>query len=90
MKQVGVLALQGAFIEHEKMLEQLGVSCIELRNKEDLEKCVNSKETHRVIAQQKKLGVQIGVKGTPAIYVNGRRLSGGQNLPLLKAAYSEL
>ena len=38
MKQVGVLALQGACIEHEKMLEQLGVSCIELRNKEDLEK----------------------------------------------------
>ena len=37
MKQVGVLALQGAFIEHEKMLEQLGVSFIELRNKEDLE-----------------------------------------------------
>ena len=40
MKQVGVLALQGAFIEHEKMLEQLGVSCIELRNKEDLEKTI--------------------------------------------------
>jgi 5'-phosphate synthase pdxT subunit len=38
MKKVGILALQGAFIEHEKMLEQLGVSCIELRNKEDLEK----------------------------------------------------
>lgn len=38
MKKVGVLALQGAFIEHEKMLEQLGVSCIELRNKENLEK----------------------------------------------------
>lgn len=38
MKKVGVLALQGAFIEHEKMLEQLGVFCIELRNKEDLEK----------------------------------------------------
>lgn len=38
MKQVGVLALQGAFIEHEKMLEQLGVSCIELRKKEDLYK----------------------------------------------------
>ena len=38
MKQVGVLALQGPFIEHEKMFEQLGVSCIELRNKEDLEK----------------------------------------------------
>jgi 5'-phosphate synthase pdxT subunit len=35
---VAVLAVQGAFIEHEKMLEQLGVSCIELRKKEDLDK----------------------------------------------------
>lgn len=34
----GVLALQGAFIEHEKMLEKLGVSSIELREKSDLEK----------------------------------------------------
>ena len=33
---IGVLALQGAFIEHEKILEKLGVSCIELRQKEDL------------------------------------------------------
>lgn len=35
---VGVLALQGAFIEHEKVLEKLGVKCIELRNAKDLEK----------------------------------------------------
>ena len=27
--KVGVLALQGAFIEHEKKLEKLGVECIE-------------------------------------------------------------
>ena len=33
---VGVLAIQGAFIEHEKMLEKLGVTCVELRKKEDL------------------------------------------------------
>lgn len=33
---VGVLAVQGAFIEHEKMLEKLGVTCVELRKKEDL------------------------------------------------------
>lgn len=33
---IAVLALQGAFIEHEKMLEKLGVSCIELRQKDDL------------------------------------------------------
>ena len=35
--KVGVLALQGAFIEHEKKLEKLGVECIELRQKKDLE-----------------------------------------------------
>lgn len=35
---VGVLAVQGAFIEHERAMEKLGVSCIELRNCKDLEK----------------------------------------------------
>ena len=33
---VAVLAVQGAFIEHEKMLQNLGVETIELRQKEDL------------------------------------------------------
>lgn len=31
-----VLALQGAFAEHERMLSRLGVPCIELRRAEDL------------------------------------------------------
>lgn len=35
--KIGVLALQGAFIEHEKMLEKLGADCVELRKAEDLE-----------------------------------------------------
>lgn len=33
---IGVLALQGAFAEHEKMLEKLGVSYVELRQASDL------------------------------------------------------
>ena len=33
-----VLAVQGAFIEHEHMLARLGVDCIELREKSDLQK----------------------------------------------------
>ena len=33
---VAVLAVQGAFIEHEKMLQKLGVETIELRQREDL------------------------------------------------------
>lgn len=34
---IGVLALQGAFIEHEQMLRKLGADTVELREKEDLQ-----------------------------------------------------
>lgn len=34
--KIGVLALQGGFIEHIKMLESLQVNAFEIRNKEDL------------------------------------------------------
>ena len=34
---ISVLALQGAFIEHEQMLSRLGVSSFEIRQKKDLE-----------------------------------------------------
>lgn len=36
--QIAVLALQGAFIEHENILSKLGVSGIEIRQKKDLRK----------------------------------------------------
>ena len=36
--RIAVLALQGAFIEHEQMLDRLGVSSIEIRQKRDLER----------------------------------------------------
>ena len=32
-----VLAVQGAFIEHERMLSRLGEKCVELRQASDLE-----------------------------------------------------
>ena len=35
--RVAVLAVQGAFLEHENMLKKLGVSVMELRRKQDLE-----------------------------------------------------
>lgn len=35
--RIGILAVQGAFIEHEQMLEKLGAECIEIRKREDLE-----------------------------------------------------
>lgn len=36
--QIAVLALQGAFIEHEQMLSRLGVSSVEIRQRQDLQK----------------------------------------------------
>ena len=34
--RIAVLALQGAFIEHEEMLSKLGVESFEIRQKNDL------------------------------------------------------
>lgn len=34
--RIAVLALQGAFLEHEQMLSRLGISTVELRQKRDL------------------------------------------------------
>ena len=34
--KIGILAVQGAFIEHRKMLESLGCECVELRQKSDI------------------------------------------------------
>ena len=34
--KIGILSVQGAFIEHKKMLEVLGVECVELRKKADV------------------------------------------------------
>jgi 5'-phosphate synthase pdxT subunit len=36
MMKIGILAVQGAFIEHEKMLVHLGCDCVELRQKSDI------------------------------------------------------
>ena len=34
--RIGVLALQGAFIEHERMLRELGADCFEIRQLRDI------------------------------------------------------
>ncbi|MGN0327657.1 MAG: pyridoxal 5'-phosphate synthase glutaminase subunit PdxT [Lachnospira sp.] len=35
--KIGVLAVQGAFIEHERIIKALGADCVEIRKKADLE-----------------------------------------------------
>lgn len=36
--KIGILALQGAFVEHEKMLSRLGAESFEIRRREDIDK----------------------------------------------------
>ncbi len=36
--KIGVLALQGAFIEHQRILESLGCQCVQLRQQSDLDR----------------------------------------------------
>ena len=36
MMRIGVLAVQGAFAEHERVLRALGADCVELRQKKDI------------------------------------------------------
>ena len=47
--RIGVLALQGAFIEHEKILEKIGVETFEIRKKSDLNNAVSDNRINGLI-----------------------------------------
>ena len=47
--KIGVLALQGAFAEHRKMLEKLGIESFEIRKKSDLSNAVNNNDIDGLI-----------------------------------------
>ena len=47
--KIGVLALQGAFIEHERILEKIGVETFEIRKKSDLSNAVSDKSIDGLI-----------------------------------------
>ena len=47
--RIGVLALQGAFIEHEKILEKIGVDTFEIRKKSDLSNAILNNSIHGLI-----------------------------------------
>ena len=47
--RIGVLALQGAFIEHEKIFEKIGVETFEIRKKSDLSNAILNNSIHGLI-----------------------------------------
>ncbi len=56
----------------------------------DITACIENPDTDKAIRAQAKLGVNSGVKGTPTFFVNGRKLSKGQLIPVLEAVHATL
>ncbi len=50
--------------------------------------CTESEETHKAIVNQSQFAQNLNITGTPTIYVNGKKLRGGQMIEVLKRAYN--
>lgn len=57
---------------------------------EKLEECMNKAETHDKVSAQAQMGQTAGLRGTPTVYVNGKRLDRGQLIPVLEGALKSL
>ncbi|CAN5518644.1 hypothetical protein BH10BDE1_BH10BDE1_14280 [soil metagenome] len=57
---------------------------------EDLKACADSDVAKSAILAQARLGSSLNIKGTPAIYVNGKLLPAGSSIPSLSAVYGTL
>jgi protein-disulfide isomerase/uncharacterized membrane protein len=55
-----------------------------------LKTCMDSQEAKSAIEQGAKVGSDLKIEGTPAIFVNGKKLEGGQVLPVLQKAYETI
>lgn len=57
---------------------------------DNLKQCVDSPESLLELKKQAQEGISAKIRGTPAIFVNGKILSGGQVIPILESVYSTL
>lgn len=55
-----------------------------------MSECRNSEELHKSILDQSQEGTNAKIEGTPTIFVNGKFLSRGHMLPVLKKVYDSL
>ena len=65
----------------DKMSTELGLDVAKMKE------CADSDEAKKIIEQQAALGVQVNIRGTPTLFVNGKMLPGGANLSVLQRAY---
>lgn len=54
---------------------------------EDLKACSDSPEAKSAVEAQARLGTSLSLRGTPAIFVNGRVLPAGSSIPVLNAVH---
>ena len=59
-------------------------------NWDNFQSCIEGSEALEAIRAQGKLGEKSGVKGTPTIYANGKKLPRGQLMDVLKSLYKSL
>lgn len=59
-------------------------------NEANLKVCLSKEETHQAIKNQAALGTKLGVEGTPAIFINGKRLNARLTVPLLEQIFTEI
>jgi protein-disulfide isomerase/uncharacterized membrane protein len=52
--------------------------------------CSDSAETREVIREQAKFGSKLGIRGTPSLFINGRKVPSGFSRPLLNQIYRHL
>ena len=55
-----------------------------------LKACIDTSEAKAAIEAGAKVGSDLKIEGTPSIYVNGKKLEGGQLLPVLQRAYESI
>ncbi len=58
--------------------------------KEELMNCLDSEEARKIIREQAKVGEKIGITGTPALYINGKKVPPGISILFLESIHSKL
>lgn len=79
------------WISKEKVQDSLDSLANQIgMNGEELKSCASSTEAKSAIEKQAQAGTSLSLRGTPAIFVNGKSLPAGASLPILNAVYRKI
>lgn len=68
----------------EDICKTTGADCTQVKT------CMNTEEIHEAVRKMASEGEKAQINGTPAIFLNGKNLPGGQLPPILESAYREI